>query len=144
MLGLSKTSFQTAWATVIHMSHEGGGMKLRDLARGSRDPTSLLPAFHILRARFGNQETARGWRRSYESVHRLTSTTQRLLTLLQQTTMVLTHKLLRRPRHSGSPGTVPIRTYNGDQNFRKRTCHRPAPLYPLILNRTKTMYTAKF
>jgi len=53
---------------VIHMSHEGDGMKLRDLSRGSSNPTSFVPAFHILRYRFGNQEASRSSRKSYESV----------------------------------------------------------------------------
>ena len=50
------------------MSYEGGGMKLRDLARGSGNPTSFMPAFHIFRSRFGNQETTRRPHTSHESV----------------------------------------------------------------------------
>ena len=79
----SKVLFQTAWATVIHMSYEGSGMKLRDLARGSGNPTSFMPAFHIIRSRFGNRETDRRSRNPYESVPRSSSTALRLLTLLQ-------------------------------------------------------------
>ena len=52
------------------MSYEGGGMKLRDLAGSSRNPTSFMPAFRILWSRFGNRETARRSRKSYESVAR--------------------------------------------------------------------------
>ncbi|KAF9645600.1 hypothetical protein BDM02DRAFT_490337 [Thelephora ganbajun] len=54
------------WATVIHMSYEGDGIKLRDLARNSQNPTSFLPALRILLSRFGNRETARYSRRSYD------------------------------------------------------------------------------
>ena len=43
-------------------------MKLRDLARGSSNPTSFMPAFHIFRSRFKNRETSRRSRKSYESV----------------------------------------------------------------------------
>ena len=55
------------------MSYEAGsGMKLRDLARSSGDPKSLMSAFHIFRSRFGNRETARRSRKSYEyAPHRL-------------------------------------------------------------------------
>ena len=80
---LSKVLFQTAWATVIHMSYEGSGMELRDLARGSGSPTSFMPAFHIIRSRFGNREADRRSRKPYESVPRSSSTALRLLTLLQ-------------------------------------------------------------
>jgi hypothetical protein len=48
------------------MSYEGGGMKLRDLARNSQNPTSFLPAFRIFLSRFGNRETARCSRKSYD------------------------------------------------------------------------------
>jgi len=62
-------SFRTAWATVIHMSDEGDGMKLHDLARGSSNPASFMPAFHLFRSRSGNQETATlRSRKSHESV----------------------------------------------------------------------------
>ena len=66
----SETLFQTAWATAIHMSYEGGGMKLRDLARTSRNPTSFISALHIFRSRFGNRVTSRCSRKSNESVPR--------------------------------------------------------------------------
>lgn len=59
-------NFCLAWATVIHMSYEGGGMKLRDLARNSQNPTSFLPALRIFLSRFWNRETARRSRESYE------------------------------------------------------------------------------
>jgi len=82
MLRFSDSFPQTAWATVMHMSHEGGeGMKLRDLARSSGDPKSFTSALHLLRSRLGNQETARGSRKSYEFVPRSTPTLH-LLTLL--------------------------------------------------------------
>ena len=58
--------FCLAWATVIHMSYEGGGMKLRDLARNSENPTNFLPAFRIFLSRVRNRETARYSRESYE------------------------------------------------------------------------------
>ena len=57
-----------AWATVIHMSYEGSGMKLRDLAKNSQHPTSFLPAFRIILSRLWSRETARYSRESYESV----------------------------------------------------------------------------
>lgn len=60
--------FCLAWATVIHMSYDGGGMRLRDLAKSSQNPASFLPALRILLSRFGNQETSRGSRKSYECV----------------------------------------------------------------------------
>jgi len=109
-------------------------MKLRDLARGSGNPTSLLPAFHILRSRFGNRETARVWRKPYESVPISASITLHLLTLLQQTTMVPTHSILRRPRHPGSPATLHIRTHHGNRSV----CRRPVSLYCLIFKQNKS------
>ena len=125
---VSETSFQTAWATVTHMSYEGGGMKLRDLARGSRNSTGFVPAFHVLRSRFGNRETARRSRKSYESVFGSPSIL-RLLTSLQQTTMDPLPRILRRPRHPGSPVTLHIRTHHRDQPFRERTCNTPPPCF---------------
>jgi len=109
------------------MSHEGDGMKLRDLARSSSSPTSFMPALHVFRSRFRNRETSRCSRRSYESVP-ASSSTMRLLILLQQATVVPILGILRRPHHPGSPVTLPIRTHHGDQNICQRTCHRPAPL----------------
>jgi len=53
------------------MSYEGDGMKLHDLAGGSRNSTSCLPAFHVFQSRFWNRKTARRSRESYESVPRL-------------------------------------------------------------------------
>jgi len=100
-------------------------MKLRDLARSSSSPTSFMPALHIFRSRFRNRETSRCSRRSYESVTR-SSSTLRLLILLQQATMVTILGILRRPHHPGSPVTLPIRTHHGDQNLCQRTCNRPA------------------
>jgi len=50
------------------MSHEGDGMKLRDLARGSSSPTSFMPALYIFRSRLRNGGTSRRSRKSYESV----------------------------------------------------------------------------
>jgi len=65
---LFKIAFYIAWATVIHMSYEGGGIKFRDLARNSRNPTNFLPALWILLSRLRSRETARDSRRSYEFV----------------------------------------------------------------------------
>ena len=72
---LSKVLFQTAWATVVHMSYEGSGMKLRDLARGSSSPTSFMPALHIIWSRFRNRGADRRSRNSYECVTRSSSAT---------------------------------------------------------------------
>ena len=125
-----------AWATVIHMSHEGGGMKLRDLARGSGNPTSFMPAFHILRSRFRNRETARRSRKSYEFVPILCSALC-LLTLLQQATMVPVLRILHRPRHPGPPVTFFIRTDRSDQYFHRCTCRRSASWYFLIFEQNQ-------
>jgi len=118
------TLFRTAWATVIHMSYEGGGMKLRDLARGSSNPTSFMPALHIFRSRFGNPDTFRRSRKSYEFVPRLPSNT-RLLTMLQQATVVPVLWTLRHPRRPGSRVTFPVRTHHRDKNLHPRTFRRP-------------------
>jgi hypothetical protein len=48
------------------MSYEGGGMKLRDLARSSSNPTSFMHALYIFRSRFRNRETSRHSRKSYD------------------------------------------------------------------------------
>jgi len=112
-------------------------MKLRDLARGSSDPTSFLPAFHILRYRFGNREAFRFSRKSYESVP-ISPCTPPLLTLLQRTTMVPVPGVLRHPRHPESPVTFPIWTYHGDRNFCRRTCRGPTSfLHFLILEQSR-------
>ena len=63
------------------MSSKGDGMKLRDLARSSGDPTSFVPALHLFRSRFKNQDTTGRSRKSYESVPKL-SFVVHLLTLL--------------------------------------------------------------
>ena len=133
MSRLSKALFQTAWATVIHMSHEGGGMKLRDLARTSGNPTSFTPAFHIFWSRFGNRDQiSKRSRGTYEFVLG-SSSALLLLTLLQQTTMVTVLDTLRCSRHPSSPVTLPIRAHHRDQNVCRCTCHRPVPsLYFLI------------
>ena len=107
----------------MHMSHEGGGMKLRDLARSSRNPTSFMPAIHIFRSRLRNGGTARRARKSYESVPD-SSPALYLLISLQQTTMVPVHRVFCRPGHPGSPLTFHTRTHHGDQNFRPRAGHR--------------------
>ena len=52
------TLFQLAWATAIHMSYEESGMKMRDLAGNSQNPTSFLSALRICLRRFGSRETA--------------------------------------------------------------------------------------
>jgi hypothetical protein len=114
-----------AWATVIHMSYEGGGMKLRDLARNSHNPTNFLAALRIFRSRFGTQETARRSRKSYESVPKFSSAPRHLI-FLQHTTMVTVLRVLHRPRHIGSFITFPLWPYHGDQNFRPRTYHKSA------------------
>jgi len=102
-------------------------MKLRDLARGSRNPTRFMPAFHIFRSRCGNRETSRRSRKSYEFVPTLSSALH-LLTLLQQTTMVPVLGILRHPRHPDSLVTLYIRTHHRDQNLHPCACHRPASL----------------
>ena len=118
------------------MSYEGGGMKLGDLAGSSRNPTSFVPAFHVLWSRFRNRETARLSRKSYESVPRL-SPTLRPLTLLQQATMVPVLSILHRSRHPGPPITVHIRAHRNDRDLRKRTCPDLPPfLYSLIFEQT--------
>jgi len=105
-------------------------MKLRDLAKGSSDPTSIVPAFHISMSRFGNRGAARGSRKSYESVPIL-SPTPHLLTLLQQTTVVLVLGILCRPCRPRGLLTFHIRSHRGNQRFRSCTCRRPAP--PLVV-----------
>lgn len=117
--------FRTAWATVIHMSYEGGGMKLRDLARNSESPTSFVSAFRVLISRLGSKETARNSRGSYESVPILSFIPLRL-TFLQQTTMVPVHRIFRRPRYPKSPATFPIRTYHDHRNLHPSAYHAPA------------------
>ena len=107
-------------------------MKLGDLARSSRNPTSFMPAFHVFRSRFRNRETSRCSRKSYESVHRSPSAPH-LLTLPQQTAMVSLLSILRHPCHPGSLVTFPIRTHHGDRDFHKRTCHRPASTLHLLI-----------
>jgi len=99
-------------------------MKLRDLAKGSGDPTSFIPAIHMCWFRFGNQETSRRSRKSYESVPR-SSSALRFLTLLQQATMVLVLSILRRPCRPRPPVTLLVRTCHRYQNVRQCTCHRP-------------------
>jgi len=111
-------------------------MKLRDLNKGSSNPTSFMPAFHVFRSRFGNQDTARGPRKSYESVPK-SPYPLHLLILLQQATMVSVLRILRRPHHSGSPVTFPIRSHHGDRNFRPRACHRPTSLYFLSFEQSQ-------
>ena len=119
------------------MSYESGGMKLRDLDKGSGNPTSFMPAFHIFRSRFWNQNTARRVRKSYEYVPRLSSAL-RFLTSLQQTMVVPVLGILRRPHHPGSHVTFPIRTNHGDQNFHKRARHILASLYFLIFEQSQS------
>jgi len=109
----SNSAFYIAWATVIHMSYEGGGMKLCDLARSSHNPTNFLPALRILLSRFGNRETARYSRRSYESVFRSSPAPHDLM-FLQQTTMVLVPGVLHSSRRPGSPVALPVWTCHGD------------------------------
>ena len=119
------------------MSHEGGGMKMRDLARGSSSPTGFMPAFHIFRSRFRNRGTSGRSRKSYESVPRSSSSALCFLTLLQQTTMVPVLGILRPPCRLGSPVAIPIRTHRRDRNFYKCTCHKPTSLYFLIFEQNQ-------
>ena len=133
---LSKSLFRIAWATVVHTSHKGDGMKLRDLARSSSNPQSFIPALHLFRSRFKNRNTTGRSRKSYESVLGLSSV-PRLLTLPQQATMVPVLRILPRYRHPWSPISFPIRTCHRDQNLLRRTCHRPASLYILILEQNR-------
>ena len=129
---ISNVLFRIAWATVAHMSHEGGdGMKLRDLARGSGNPTSVMPAFYMFWSRSRNQETSRLSRKSYESVPS-SSSVMRFLTSLQQAAMVHVLRIFHRPRHLGSTVAFPVRTHNRHQNLRPRACRRPASLHFLI------------
>ena len=118
------------------MSHEGGGMKLRDLARSSSNPTSFMPAFHIFWSRFGNRGTSRSSRKSYESVPRSFSTPH-LLTSLQQASMDHILNFLRPPRYPGCRVTFPIRTHYGDRDICNRVCRRPAFLYFLIFEQNQ-------
>lgn len=55
-----------AWATVIHLSHSGGGMKLRDLAHNSESPTNFGRAIKLLWARITHPGTARSSRQAIE------------------------------------------------------------------------------
>jgi len=103
-------------------------MKLRDLKRGSDNPTSFLPAFHIFRSRFRNKDTARRSRKSYESVSKPSSALH-LLILQQQATVVPVLRIICHPRHYGSPVTFRIWSHHGDRNFHPRACHGPASLY---------------
>jgi len=45
--------------------------------------------------------------------------------------------IIRRPRHPGCSDTLPVRTCRGDQNFCRRTYHRPASLDFLIVEQNK-------
>jgi len=108
------------------MSHEGDGMKLRDLARNSRTPTNFLAAVRILLSRLWNRGTARYSRRSYESVFKSSPVPHNLI-FLQQTAMVLILGVVYHYRHSGSHVTLPVWAYNGDRNLCPRTCHKPIP-----------------
>ena len=108
------------------MSYEGcDGMKLRDLAKTSGDPESVMSALHLFRPRFWNRGKCKRSHESYKSVPRSPSTPL-LLTLLQQRTVVPALRILRRPRHPGPLVTFHIRTHHRDQNPRPRTSHRHA------------------
>ena len=100
-------------------------MKLRDLARSSGDPKSFIPAFHLLRSRFGSRGTSRRSRKSYESVF-IMSFGLCFLTFLQQTAVVAVLGILRRPCHPGSRIEFPLWTDHRDRRLRKRTCNRSA------------------
>jgi len=107
-------------------------MKLRDLARGSSDPMSFTPAFYIFRSRFRDRGLSRRLRKSYESVPR-SSSALRLLTLLQQTTVVPILNILCRPRHPGSSVTLHIRTYRGDQGLHPCAYHKPVDKFDFLI-----------
>jgi len=120
------------------MGYETDGMKLRDLARSSSSPTSVMPAFHTFRSRFWTRETASRSRKSSESVRR-SSSALRLLTLMQRTTVVAFLGVLHCPRHPGSPTALPIWTHRGDRNFNPRTCYRSASFsYSLIFEQNQS------
>lgn len=136
--------FCPAWATVIHMSYDGGGMKLSDLAKSSRNPTSFLPALRILLSRFRSQDTSRDTRKSYECVFRDPPIPHHL-TFPQQTTMVPVRSVLHRPRSSWTPVAFPVRTDYGNPNLRPRTS--TTSFFSAIFSfphRTNVWYTAKF
>ena len=94
------------------MSYEESGMELRDLARNSQNPTSFLSAIRIFLRRFGSRGTARGSRGLCELVLMSSSVPLHLI-FLQQTTMVLVHRVLHHPRYPGSHVTFPIWAYYG-------------------------------
>ena len=113
------------------MSYEGDGIKLGDLAGGSSNPISFMHAFHVFRSRFGNRETSRHSRKSYEFVPRLSSAL-RLLTPQQRTTMVSVLRIIRHPGYPGYPITFPIRTHHKDRKC-SRTCHRPVSIFCFLI-----------
>jgi len=47
--------------------------------------------------------------------------------------MVPILRILRRPRHPGSPVTLPIRTDHRDQDFRRRTYHKLGSKFSLLI-----------
>lgn len=57
-----------AWATVIHLSHTDGGMRVKDLASNSEVPTNFGPAIKLLWARITHPGTARSSRQTIEWV----------------------------------------------------------------------------
>ena len=118
---------------MIHMSHRGDGMKLRDLARGSSNPTSFVPAFHIFRSRFRDRGTSRRSRKAYESVPGSSSALP-LLTSTQQTTVVVILDILCNPGHLGPHVTLPTRTHCGDQSFRPRAHHTPDSKFNFLID----------
>ncbi|KAJ6567347.1 hypothetical protein DFH09DRAFT_457648 [Mycena vulgaris] len=74
-LGLSLTRLgqrfleAATWATLIHQSRisDNPGIRMRDLAAGSQDPTSILAALRLLWNRIFYRGTARRVRKSYDS-----------------------------------------------------------------------------
>ncbi|KAK0205990.1 hypothetical protein DFS33DRAFT_1256607 [Desarmillaria ectypa] len=69
LLSLGRPFLEAAtWATIIHQSHinDAPGIRLRDLAAPSRDPTSTWPALQLLWSRFTYPGTVRRMRQKYD------------------------------------------------------------------------------
>ncbi|KAG6901638.1 hypothetical protein C0995_009739 [Termitomyces sp. Mi166 len=72
LLTLAKCHLEAAtWATVIHQSHfdDSPGVRLRDLAATTENPTSALTALRLLWNRTMHPATARRSRRDYDLIH---------------------------------------------------------------------------
>ncbi|KAG6886494.1 hypothetical protein C0992_003716 [Termitomyces sp. T32_za158] len=69
LLTLAKSHLEAAtWATVIHQSHfdASPGVRLKDLAATTEDPTSALTAIHLLLNRKRHPATAQRSQQDYE------------------------------------------------------------------------------